>query len=295
MSSNVYPEDIRDWNWETLVTLTESSHTEDNHIEYKKHLSPPDNTDKSDTEWRRDNIEREAVAFANTSGGFLIYGVSDDVSLSPFKRPENEVDQYIAQSVAETRPKVKTTTKPISVPNNDTDRIVVVVQVKEANRKPVATGDSAFYIRNEARKQPASKQLLESWFVERDRRQQAMRQLEMELDKFDEIYDEHFKDYRRIPYPPEYHLLNIESLREVLNENTHLYSDDNLKETINRVFSQIRTIEDERKSYQNMVEGLSSDPWNDPDRRDKEMRDHLEKEVGYLKRRLDDLREEADI
>ncbi len=132
----------------------------------------------------------------------------------------------VYQLVQDTNPVVKTdVSAPLRTPNDDVDTVALAVKVHEASRKPVATSDSAYYVRINDNKHPMGREQIESLFVEADRRQQAVRQLEMEIDRFYEITEEDSR-FNITDKPPAFHSLNIESLKEVLRENTHLFSDE---------------------------------------------------------------------
>jgi predicted HTH transcriptional regulator len=209
------------WTWDTVTSL--SGHDENQHLEYKTTINPPDDSDSGETEWNR-KLEREITAFANATGGIIIFGVDDDGNPSPFEPPSHEVKQSVIRFIQNTRPLVDADIPAqIEVPSDDTDRIILPVRIYEADRKPVLTGDAAVYRRINDRKEPMSREQMESLFVEHDRRQQAIRQLEMEINRFEDIYNgEENRFSMHGESPPNYHLLNIESLKQVFRENTHL-------------------------------------------------------------------------
>lgn len=51
----------------------------------------------------------------------------------------------------------------------------------------------------------------------------------MEIDRFHEVYESSFRDSRLTESAPDYHLIDIDSLRQVLRENNHLYADENIR------------------------------------------------------------------
>ena len=246
MDNQPFPADVSEWTWDTLESLVESRQSENLYLEYKRHLRyPKKDTKKSETEWKR-NVEREFTAFANASGGIIVFGMTDDGEPAPFEPPEHEVSRTVSQLIQKTTPLVETdVSSPLQHPSDETERIALAVRVYEAPRKPVGTSDSAYYARINDQKQPMNREQIESLFIEADRRQQAVRQLEMEIDRFYDIInkeDSRFKVHGEAP--PNYHLLNIESLKEVLRENTHLFSDEDVSEAVSTVFAELRGIED---------------------------------------------------
>lgn len=184
-------------------------------------------------EWDR-TLEREITAFANANGGIIVFGVDDDGEPTPFDPPEHEVKQSVTRLIQNTRPLADVEiSDPIGPPSDDTNRIVLAIRVLEAKRKPVLTSDAAVYRRINDRKEPMSREQMESLFVEHDRKQQAVRQLEMEIDRFYETFEEPKADFGvHSEVPPNYHILNIIGLKHTLRENTHLYSDEEIQKPI---------------------------------------------------------------
>lgn len=248
-----FPADPADWSWEMIESL--SGQQEGQYLEFKSQLHASD--EESREKWHQ-NLEREFTAFANASGGIIVFGVTDDGEPAPFVPPEHEVSQSVTRIVQNTVPLVQLEIPdPLHPPSPDTDRIALVVYVHEATRKPVLTGDSAVYVRTNDRKSPMSREQMESMFVEQDRRQQAIRRLEMEIDRFDEIVNGHGRGINvHGKAPPDYHLLNLDALKEALRSNTHLYADGTIKGILTRIFREIQRIEDREVYIQRVKEGV---------------------------------------
>jgi hypothetical protein len=282
------------WVWDTVTSL--SGHDENQHLEYKATISPPDDLVSDETEWKR-KIEREITAFANANGGIIVFGVDDGGNPSPFERPSHEIKQSVTRFIQNTRPLVDVDIPdPIEVPSDDTDRIILPVRIYEADRKPVLTGDAAVYRRINDRKEPMSREQMESLFVEHDRRQQAIRQLEMEINRFDDIYngrENRFSMHGKSP--PNFHLLNVESLKQVLRENTHLYADEDIQQAVDRVFRALRKIEDQEVYFGRAMNGYAPKHVDSNERFYKEQRRNLNKKLGRLQRELENIAEEADL
>ncbi|PSQ20678.1 ATP-binding protein [Halobacteriales archaeon QS_9_67_17] len=297
MDNQPFPSDVSEWSWDTVESLAESGQSENLYLEYKRHLQHPDNnTEKSETEWKR-NVEREFTAFANASGGIIVFGMSDNREPAPFEPLEHEVSQAVSQLIQNTAPLVETDVSgPLRVPSDGTDRIALAVRVYEATRKPVTTSDSAYYVRINDQKQPMNREQIESLFVEADRQQQAVRQLEMEINRFYEIIDKEDSKFSiHGKAPPNYHLLNIESLKEVLRENTHLFSDEEVSEAISRVFTELRRIEDREVYLDRAIDGHTPKYAEDNKAFYKSERNELSKRLSRLKRELEILAKQADL
>ena len=287
-----FPLDVEEWTWETFSSLRHQS--ENQYLEYKQRLHARDEDSKK--KWQR-SLEQEIVAFANASGGILVFGISDEGKPVLFEPPEHEVKQSVTQIIQNTKPIVDIDiSDPITPPSADTDNIALVVRVHEAMRKPVLTSDSAVYMRVNDRKEPMSREQMESLFIDYDRRQQAIRLLEMEIDRF---YDSISRPSPGINVhdqaPPDFHRLDIDSLKEVLRENTHLYADDEAKQILTRVFRQLRAIENQEVYFGRTTTGHVENHYGDTQTFYYKEREKLKDHVERLERALKDLAEVADL
>jgi polyhydroxyalkanoate synthesis regulator phasin len=89
--------------------------------------------------------------------------------------------------------------------------------------------------------------------------------------------------------------MNIESLNRVLRENTQLYADEEMRETLARVFSQLRTIEDREVYFERCLSGYLEPFQQSNEAFHRNERRNLRKEVNRLERRLEELAEEANL
>lgn len=286
-----FPLETDKWSWETIESISNIS--ESQYIEYKSNLHARDAESKN--EWQ-DDLEREFTAFANATGGIIVFGVSDDGRPDPFEPPEHEVNQSVTRLVQNTTPLVELDiSDPIPHPEYE-ERIILVVCVHEATRKPVLTHDSAIYIRINDRKEPMSREQMESMFIDQDRRQQALLNLEMEIDRFhDAVNPPGMRIRKKGEGPPNYHFVNTDSLKEVLQQNGHLYSDDDNREIIGRIFMVIRGIDHRERFFSRVVSGqMESQHSSREDFYSKE-RSELKSGVDRLERDLKTLAEAADL
>jgi predicted HTH transcriptional regulator len=264
MENQPFPSEVSDWSWETLQSLSDSGQSENLYLEYKEHLRYEDtNQEKSKKEWKR-NIEREFTAFANASGGIIVFGMDDDGQPAPFDPPEHEISRTVSQFIEYTTPLVETdVSSPLHVPSESVDTVALAVRVHEATRKPVATSDSAYYVRINDQKQPMNREQIESLFIEADRRQQAVRQLEMEIGRFNEVYEAEFRNRSLTESVPGFQQLNTESLEEVLRKNNHLYADENLRGILLGIFEKLRDIDSQERYYGRVRNGVTDTFYHD--------------------------------
>lgn len=296
MENQPFPSDVSEWTWDTLESLAKSGQSENLYLEYKRHLQYPEkDTNKSKREWRRD-VEREFTAFANAGGGILIFGMNDDGRPEPFEPPKIETSRIVYQLIQDTNPVVSTdVSTPLRTPSEDVDTVALAVKVHEASRKPVSTSDSAYYVRINDNKHPMSREQIESLFIEADRRQQAVRQLEMEIDRFYDVYENQFKKSNPKKAPPNFHLIDIDGLSHVLRENTHLYADEDLKGIIRGIFSKLQDIDSQERRYGRMVNRVTDHPYTDEDALNYEQQRELIANSKRLFELLEILVQRADL
>ncbi|NMM50295.1 AlbA family DNA-binding domain-containing protein [Marinigracilibium pacificum] len=125
---------------------------EGQHIEFKKKVNHPE------------KIIREIVAFANTSGGKLFIGVSDEKELSGLKYPEEDIYEMEGAIAKLIRPKLNYSLESVSTFDNKT---ILCYDIKESKRKPhyaLEKPGQKFgraYVRVEDRSIQASREVLE--------------------------------------------------------------------------------------------------------------------------------------
>lgn len=294
-----HPTNVDEWSWEDIATLEDQ--TESRYLEFKSRLhasgDEEDGEDAAEEEslWRK-KLEREIAAFANASGGMIVFGVDDDGRTDLIQRPDHEIDQSITAIIQNTNPlpEVKIS-DPLEPPTEETDRIALVVEVEETTRKPVMTSDSAIYMRINDRKEPMSREQIESLFIEYHRKQEAIRQLEMEIDRFSEAI--HGKRGLRVhdEAPPDYHLLNIESLKQVLRNNSHLYADEEIREQLRPVFEELVWIEDREVYVGRVISNIQRSHHDSQETFYRSERRKLKRHAEGLERKLGRLADSLDL
>ncbi|MBX0304733.1 AlbA family DNA-binding domain-containing protein [Haloarcula salinisoli] len=282
-----FPIDVDDWDTETVDSLNEQP--ESQKLEYKFSLfSTDENQSKQD--WH-DKIEREITAFANANGGIIVFGVTDDGEPAPFEPPEHDISLSITRIIQNSNPVPDIAVpNPIAYPDTSSSRVILPVRIYEASRKPVLTSDSAIYMRINDSKEPMSREQIESLFVERDRRQQSVRQLEMEINRlYDSINGTSTALRVHSDTPPDFHELNIESLKQVLRDNTHLYSKQSTKDVVDRIFDRIRDIESREVFVGRYYGGVIDDYPQTEQKFNRDQRQKLKEEVELLEGDLEEL------
>ncbi|MFA5012881.1 MAG: ATP-binding protein [Ignavibacteria bacterium] len=77
-------------------------------------------------------IAKEMIAFANTKGGYILFGVDDDKSISGVESEKSELDLIETAARFYCEPEIKYSTEIVPVKSKD----VVVIIIPESNKKP---------------------------------------------------------------------------------------------------------------------------------------------------------------
>lgn len=123
---------------------------EDTYLELKVKLSNPE------------KITQGIVALANTSGGTIIFGVSDQLRIEGLTDPEAVRDELVRICREEIVPAVVPMLDMIAF---DSGKRVVVIDVEPRNR-PYRTRDGRFYMRFGAEKREVAREQLSMWLDE---------------------------------------------------------------------------------------------------------------------------------
>jgi ATP-dependent DNA helicase RecG len=123
---------------------------EDTYLELKVKLS---NSDK---------IAKGIVALANTDGGTMIFGITDQLRVEGVRNPEEVQSELVRICREEIYPPLLPLIDSIAF---DNARIVVVLDV-EGKRRPYRTRDGRFYIRVGAEKREIARSELADWLNE---------------------------------------------------------------------------------------------------------------------------------
>jgi predicted HTH transcriptional regulator len=166
---------------EQLVSLGEGIS-----LEFKRRVPQPE------------RIAKEILALANTNGGRIVLGVSDDGRVEGFENISEQQFLLRQATNAHCQPPVEYDTERVVVADR---RDVIIVNVPESSRKPhllVADGqkERPVYVRVEDRSVEASEET-----VERLRRQEAGEGVTFEFGETESLLMRYLDDYGRITVP----------------------------------------------------------------------------------------------
>jgi predicted HTH transcriptional regulator len=157
-------------------------------LEFKRRVPQPE------------RIAKEILAFANTNGGRIVLGVSDDGTIEGFEHIAEQ--QFLLRQATERHcsPPVEYDTERIVVGDRQD---VIVVTVPESRTKPhflvsdpSANGEGPVYVRVEERSIEASDET-----VQKLREQRAEENVTFEFDETESLLMRYLDDYGRISVP----------------------------------------------------------------------------------------------
>ena len=188
------PEKLEDWTDKTIEQFVKEKFEENQQIEYKEIF-------------KKEGIQETICAFANASGGYLIFGIKHKKEKSQIKELEiicirlrDEPSIMVNQITNGTTPIIQTKTKIIEI----NGKKILLVQIPEGKDKPIATQKGCYYIRLNGQKMPLDRKTLADWFTSRDIKQQRRSKLVFEIDhmlktvtpKLNYSADPKFHEYR---------------------------------------------------------------------------------------------------
>jgi hypothetical protein len=135
------PRTLENWSKESLLDLLGKHYFEPETFDYKETF-PHKGDDRG-----KQRLRKAICAFANSSGGFLVFGVKDDATLAALDRlvgfdPKDDFPQHFGTYAAECRPTVTWDYKKPAIVLDD-GNLIHVVEIPRSWRAPHAVGTPA--------------------------------------------------------------------------------------------------------------------------------------------------------
>ena len=174
------PNELDDWTYELIENLVESGVFESDRFDFKVGL--PDRNDPRG----KDRLEKSVCAFANTEGGFLIFGVKDDRSLSCNDKiiginPADDFPRKFGDKINNVNPHVYYDFKNPAIEIPHTGNYVHVFKINQSPERPHMTSKNMFYFRTNKGNEPMNYQQIKNSFLSEEQRRQKLRLLFIEL------------------------------------------------------------------------------------------------------------------
>lgn len=173
------PNSLDHWSYGLVQTLVDEGYLETDYFDFKGELS-------SHQQKHNENLTKISCAFANTRGGFIVFGISD-LDQAP-KRPRISGITNHADLAKEFGDRIRTASPtilfdfrnpPITLPNSR--KVLFIVHVPRSSERPHMTLDGKFWYRtNEGNKLMSYEQVRES-FLRYEERTTKIKQLLIEL------------------------------------------------------------------------------------------------------------------
>lgn len=174
------PNKLKDWNFGIVRKLIEEGLFETEKFDFKKDI--PHKNDNIGKE----RLEKSVCAFANTEGGFLIFGIKDDKSLSVDERiigidPKRDFPREIGDKIMNVEPLIYYDFKnpPLHIPKNE--EIIHIIEIPKSTNRPHITSKKEFYYRTNKGNVPMNYHQIKNSFVYEERRKEKLKLLIGEL------------------------------------------------------------------------------------------------------------------
>lgn len=167
------PNSLEDWNYELIEKLVRDGFFETYRFDLKEDI--PQRLDKS------------VCAFANTEGGFLVFGVKNDRSLSYNERivgidPYRDFPREFGDKIANnTEPHIFYTFRNPAIAIPGSTAVIHVVKIEQSRERPHWTSKREFYFRTNKGNELMSYQQIKDSFLGEEQRRQKLRLLFIEL------------------------------------------------------------------------------------------------------------------
>jgi hypothetical protein len=174
------PNNLNDWNYQLVEKLVKDGSFETDKFDLKKDI--PHKRDKND----RERLEKSACAFANTEGGFLVFGIKDERSLSYEDRivgidANRDFPREFGDKLSNIEPHLYYDFRnpPIFIP--DTNNVIHIVKIDQSPERPHRTSNREFYFRTNKGNEIMSYQQVKESFLGEEQRRQKLRLLFIEI------------------------------------------------------------------------------------------------------------------
>lgn len=169
------PNTLEGWDYDIIKQLAEN-YMEGDNFDFKYEV-------KSRDPYERDNLVQTVCAFANTKGGFLIYGVLRDNSGKNELRGLERYDNYardFGDRISQIDPTVYfAVSKFIPIPDND--KVLFVVHIPLSPQGPHMTDNGKFYYRTNKGNEIMTYNQVKGAFLGYEERRHKLRLLYIEL------------------------------------------------------------------------------------------------------------------
>ena len=174
------PNSLDDWDYRLVENLVKDGLFETDKFDLKEDI--PHKSDRGCDE----RLEKSTCAFANTEGGYLLFGIKDDRSLSYKDRivgidSNRDFPREFGDKINNIEPHLYYTFRNPAISIPDTSNVIHVIKIDQSPERPHWTSKREFYFRTNKGNEPMSYQQVKDSFLGEEQRRQKLRLLFIEL------------------------------------------------------------------------------------------------------------------
>lgn len=174
------PNILDDWNYHLVERLVKDGFFETDRFDLKEDIPRRDDISG------KERLEKSVCAFANTEGGFLVFGIKNDRSLSPKDRivgidSNRDFPREFGDKKTNIEPHLYYDFKNPAISIPDTSNVVHIVKIDQSPERPHWTGKRELYFRTNRGNELMSYQQVKDSFLGEEQRRQKLRLLFIEL------------------------------------------------------------------------------------------------------------------
>ena len=145
------PKTLVEWEFESIVELVSKGYTETDRFDFKEVLHASNNQENY-----RDGLTKAARAFANSQGGFLVFGVKDAQTGESTEARlvgipnSTELAKHFADAITNAEPSIIFEHTNPAIPLRQSENVILVIHIPTSRRGPHITRDGLFYKRTNA-------------------------------------------------------------------------------------------------------------------------------------------------
>ncbi|MFC2017150.1 helix-turn-helix domain-containing protein [Chloroflexota bacterium] len=174
------PNNPNDWDFQLVEKLVRDGFFETDKFDFKEDL--PYKNDRNGNE----RLEKSVCAFANTEGGFLIFGIKDDRSL-PYKDriigidPKKDFPKEFGDKLSNIEPHLYYEFRNPAISMPGSNNIIHIVKIPQSPESPHWTSKKGFEFRTNKGNEVMNYQQVKQSFLNEEQKRQKLRLLLIEL------------------------------------------------------------------------------------------------------------------
>lgn len=174
------PNDLDNWTFSLVKKMVKEGLFETDKFDFKEDI--PHRNDKNG----KNRMCNSVCAFANTEGGFLVFGIKDDRRLSSNERiigidPKRDFPREFGDKLLKMEPQIyyDFQNPPIKIPGSK--KVIHIIKIPQSPERPHITSNGKFYIRTNRGNIEMSYPQIKDSFINEEQRRQKMRLFYIEL------------------------------------------------------------------------------------------------------------------